>query len=61
MNQDYLNIDDIPESEWYRNPNNAEAQLLSGVEVSEDALLPESAIDAKQVSKWITDNIVDPK
>ena len=60
-NLKYLNIDDIPESDWYRTPNNSEATLLSGVEMSEDQLLSEDVLDLKKVSKWITDNVVDPK
>ena len=58
---DHFNIDDIPQAEWYRSPNNREATLLSGVAVSEDQLLIEEAVNEKQVSKWIADNIVDPK
>jgi len=57
----YMNVDNLPESEWYRSPNNREAELLSGVAVSEDQLLCEEAIDEKQVSKWIIDHVVDPK
>ena len=57
----YANVDDIPESEWYRNPTNSVPKLLSGVDVSEDSLLAEETIDWKTVSKWVADTIVDPK
>jgi len=57
----YTNVDDIPVSEWYRNPSNNAAELLSGVDTSEDSLLTEEAIDRKKVSKWVADNIVDPR
>ncbi len=57
----YTNVDDIPVSEWYRNPSNNAAELLSGVDISEDSLLTEETIDRKQVSKWVADNIVDPR
>ena len=57
----YMNIDDIPEHQWYRNPANPTAELLSGAEMSEDQLLSAGSIDEKQVSKWIADHIVDPK
>tara|TARA_Y100001963_G_scaffold158977_1_gene260662 strand:+ start:2266 stop:3033 length:768 start_codon:yes stop_codon:yes gene_type:complete len=58
---DYLNIDDIPEQNWYRNPENRSCELLSGVELSEDTLLSENSIDKKKVAKWVISNIVDPK
>ena len=58
---EYMNTDDLPAHEWYRDPNNPTTVLLSGVVMSEDILLPSSAVDKKQVSKWITDNVVDPK
>lgn len=58
---DYLNIDDIPQESWYRNPENRSCELLSSVEVSEDTLLSEASIDAKKVEKWVISNIVDPK
>ena len=58
---DYANVDGVPESEWYRNPRNNAPELLSGVAVSLDSLLSKETINYKQVSKWITDNIVDPK
>jgi hypothetical protein len=61
INLAYMNVDNLPESKWYRSPNNKEAKLLSGVAVSEDQLLCEEAIDEKQVSKWIIDHVVDPK
>mgnify|MGYP003313669467 FL=1 len=48
-------------SEWYRNPSNNAAELLSGVDISEDSLLAEETIDRKKVSKWVADNIVDPR
>tara|TARA_R110002110_G_scaffold104875_4_gene264105 strand:- start:9 stop:785 length:777 start_codon:yes stop_codon:yes gene_type:complete len=57
----YMNIDDIPENEWYRNPVNSTSELLSGVEVSEDQLLSNGAVNEKIVSKWINANVVDPK
>jgi hypothetical protein len=57
----YMNIDDIPESEWYRNPTNSTPDLLSGVEMSEDQLLSSEVLNEKQVSKWINANVVDPK
>jgi len=57
----YMNIDDIPEEQWYRSPANPTAEMLSGVEMSEDQLLSAESIDEKQVSKWITDHVVDPK
>ena len=58
---DYANVDGVPESEWYRNPRNNAPELLSGVAVSLDSLLSKETISYKQVSKWITDNIVDPR
>ena len=59
---DYMNIDDIPFDEWYRQPNNHDCTLLSGVDVSEDALLTEETYgDKKEVEKWVIQNIVDPK
>ena len=58
---EYLNINDIPENEWYRNPSNETCELMSPVTVSEDALLTEQTIGEKQVTKWVIDNIVDPK
>ena len=61
LSSNYTNVDDIPESEWYRNPSNNAAELLSGVDTSEDSLLTEEAIDRKKVSKWVADNIVDPR
>ena len=61
LSSNYTNVDDIPESEWYRNPSNNAAELLSGVDISEDSLLTEEAIDRKQVSRWVADNIVDPR
>ena len=61
LSPNYTNVDDIPESEWYRIPNNSTPELLSGVQVSLDSLLTEDTIGYKQVSKWITDAIVDPK
>ena len=61
VNLAYMNVDNLPEAEWYRSPNNNEATLLSGVEVSEDQLLCEDAVDEKAVSKWIIHNVVDPK
>ena len=57
----YLNVDDIPEGEWYRNPSNDSCQLISPVSVSEDNLLTEDTIGVKAVTKWVIDNIVDPK
>jgi hypothetical protein len=57
----YTNVDNIPVSEWYRNPSNNAAELLSGVDISEDSLLTEEAIDRKHVSKWVANNIVDPR
>jgi hypothetical protein len=57
----YLNIDDIPEDQWYRNPANETSKLLSGAAVSEDQLLSTGVLDEKQVSKWIIAHVVDPK
>ena len=57
----YLNIDDIPEDEWYRVPSNDSCQLISPVSVSEDNLLTEHTIGVKAVTKWVIENIVDPK
>ena len=57
-----MNINDIPEEEWYRNPNNNACTLLSPVNVSEDILLTEDNFgDKKKVEKWVIENIVDPK
>ena len=61
INLAYMNVDNLPEAEWYRRPNNGQATLLSGIEVSEDQLLCAESIDEKQVSKWIIENVVDPK
>ena len=57
----YMNIDDIPEEQWYRNPANPTAELLSGAEMSEDQLLSAESIEKKQVSKWVTNYVVDPR
>jgi hypothetical protein len=57
----YLNIDDVPEHQWYHNPANATSELLSGAEVSGDQLLSAEAVNVKQVSKWINNHIVDPR
>tara|TARA_R110000824_G_scaffold100088_2_gene237890 strand:- start:3598 stop:4362 length:765 start_codon:yes stop_codon:yes gene_type:complete len=58
---EYLNIDDIPQDEWYRNPSNDSCELVSGVVVSEDSLLTEDTIGEKQMEKWVIENLVDPK
>ena len=58
---EYMNINDIPKEEWYRNPDNQSCKLVSAVTVSEDSLLTEQTIGEKQVTKWVIDNIVDPK
>ena len=58
---EYLNIDDIPKAEWYRAPNNQTCSVLSGIAVSEDFLLDSDAMDVKKVTKYVIDNIVDPK
>ena len=58
---EYFNIDEVPKQDWYREPRNVEPVLLSGIAVSEDQLLSEDVIDLKKVSKWITDNVVDPR
>ena len=57
----FLNVDDIPRDEWYRNPSNDSCELISPVSVSEDNLLTEHTIGKKEVEKWVIDNIVDPK
>jgi len=57
----YMNVDDIPNHQWYCNPANPTAELLSGAEMSEDQLLSAESIDEKQVSKWIVNHIVDPR
>jgi hypothetical protein len=57
----YMNIDDIPEEQWYRRPGNPTAEMLSGVEMSEDQLLSAGSIEEKQVSKWVTNYVVDPR
>lgn len=59
---DYMNVDNLPEQAWFRNPNNTTCELMSGVSVSEDLYLTEAAYgDKKKVEKWVIDNIVDPK
>ena len=58
---EYFNIDGVPKQDWYRHPRNVEPTLLSGIAVSEDQLLSEDVLDQKKVSKWITDNVVDPR
>ncbi len=58
---EYLNIEDIPQSEWYRTPNNRTCNLLSDVAMSEDVLISADAMDTKKVTKFVIDNIVDPK
>ena len=58
---EYFNIDEVPKQDWYRAPRNVEPTLLSGIAVSEDQLLSEDVLDQKKVSKWITDNVVDPR
>lgn len=58
----FMNIDDIPKDQWSREPNNKTCTLLSGVDVSEDTLLTDEAYgNKKKVTKWIIDNLVDPK
>ena len=57
----YMNIDDIPEKEWYRDPHNSSCVLLSGVEISEDALVSAASVDKKLVEKFVISEIVDPK
>ena len=61
MPPEFLNIDDIPQDEWYRQPSNNTCSLLSGVEVSEDCLAKPDHLDKKAVAKWVVENIVDPK
>jgi hypothetical protein len=58
---EYFNIDEVPKQDWYRAPRNVEPTLLSGIAISEDQLLSEDVLDQKKVSKWITDNVVDPR
>ncbi len=58
---EYFNIDDIPKQDWYREPRNVVPTLLSGLAISEDQLLSEDVLDVKKVTKWITDNVVDPR
>ena len=61
MPPEFLNIDDIPQDEWYRQATNHSCELLSSVEVSEDCLAGPDALDEKKVEKWVINNIVDPK
>ncbi len=61
MPPEYLNIDDIPQDEWYRQPQNNSCTLLSGVDISEDCLAGADALDEKKVEKWVLNNLVDPK
>jgi len=58
---EFLNIDDIPQDEWYRQPSNQTCSLLSSVAVSEDALLTKEVFGKKELEKWVIENIVDPK
>ena len=58
---EYFNIDEVPKQDWYRAPRNVEPTLLSGIAISEDQLLSEDVLDQKKVSKWSTDNVVDPR
>ena len=57
----YMNVDDVCESEWYRNQDSRSARLVSGVDASEQQVAGPGALDQKQVSKWVADNIIDPR
>ena len=61
MPPEFLNIDDIPQDEWYRQPSNSTCEILSGVDVSEDCLVGPEALDEKKVEKWVINNIVDSR
>jgi len=59
---EYLNIDDIPENEWYTSAANRSCTLLSGADVREHHLLTDDNFnDKKKLRKWVTNVIVDPK
>ena len=59
---EYININDIPENEWYTNASSRSCMLLSGADVRESHLLTDDNFnDKKKLKKWVTNNIVDPK
>ena len=57
----FANIDDIPEHEWYRNPQNNSCEVVSTADVSEDDLYKYSDVEWDVVSKQVLEEIVDPK
>ena len=57
----YLNMDDIPENKWYRNPSERACTVLSTTAMTENILVSPLALDEKEVTKWVIDTIVDPK
>jgi len=61
MPPEFLNIDDIPQDEWYRQATNHTCELLSSVNISEDCLVDPGALDEKKVEKWVINNIVDSR
>ena len=59
---EYININDVPQNEWYTNAASRSCVLLSGVDVRESHLLTDDNFnDKKKLRKWVTSNIVDPK
>jgi len=56
----YLNVDNIPEGDWYRT-NKDDAFLLSNVETNRAVLLGATSLDEKRVTKFVIDNIVDTR
>jgi hypothetical protein len=61
MPPEFLNINDIPQDEWYRQATNHSCEILSGVDISEDCLVAPEALDKKKVEKWVINNIVDQR
>lgn len=58
---EYCNVDGLDKEEWYRTPSGRFPNLLSCVEITEDQLLPPEVISEKAVSRYVLENIVDPK
>lgn len=61
MPPEFLNVDDIPQHEWYRQPSNSTCTLLSRSDISEDCLVAPEVLDEKKVEKWVINNIVDQR
>jgi hypothetical protein len=61
---DFMNVDDLPDTEWrdLRSHREREFQILSGVDIDEDVFLTdENFHDKKQVETWVLDKLVDPQ